>query len=78
MKDQESDRPVVFCCVACGREQIKLECLEELLVNRKPEELFNSKAGITVAEAKMIGWESTSRGWLCPFCAGRNILPKGI
>jgi rubredoxin len=58
VESELSDRPVVFCCVQCGREQAKRETLDGV--------------GVSVAEAKMLGWQSTPRGWMCPFCSGRK------
>ena len=63
-------RPVVFCCVDCGREQVKREDDNSPSTNSNSIPVYSvAGIGITVAEAKMIGWLSASHGWLCPFCA---------
>jgi len=54
------ERPVVFECIGCGRQQLAREgCGAD-------------GPGVSPDEAKAMGWESTKNGWRCPFCAKRK------
>lgn len=53
------ERPVVFECIGCGRQQLARDgcgC---------------DGPGISNEEAKAMGWVSTKHGWRCPSCSSR-------